>query len=77
MSKPKKFWLSRDKCSVLDYESYELWLSKPTKNKAGQYDCAGDETFIAAMCPDKFESMMGLELNPGQCKGVTIEIKLV
>ena len=79
MSKPKKVWLSRGK-SIQDgqFALYELWTTKPRKSDREIFTSSGKRCrSIDEFCQLEFESITGFSLSPGECKRVTIEIKMV
>lgn len=76
MSKAKKVWLARDEFNQDAF--YELWTTKPRQNRNGEFYADGKRCFlIEDFCPEEFERITGFSLKPGECKRVTIEIKIV
>ena len=76
MGKPQKVCLSRDE--INQHDVYQLWTTKPRKNGSGGFISSGKSClFIKIFCAKELESITGFSLKPGNCKRVTIEIKLV
>ena len=75
MSQPKKLWLSRDE--FVSVAPCVLWTTEPRKNVFGVFCSTGKWCrLIDDFCPKLFESITGFSLSPGECKRVTLEIKL-
>ena len=68
--KPKVVWLAREAGGI---KWYFISSIKPRRLD----DIWANRGVVETFCPDKFERITGLKLNPGECKRVTITVKEV
>ena len=79
MTEPIKAWLSRnvDPVAGLDHE-YKLWTRKPRKTADECFYNKGKQCiFITYLSRKVIERTASIKLSPGECRRVTIDIKLV
>lgn len=68
---PKYVWVARDAVfNEMSANSYDIYLVKPEFSESNRWftESATDSRIINGMCPEMFERMTGIVLQPGTCR---------